>query len=64
MDIGSVGSVSAALSQASSGDAVAILVMKKAMDIQAQGAIQLIAALPAPATVNPPGVGGNVNIFA
>lgn len=64
MDVGGVGNVSAALSQSSSGDAVAILVMKKAMEVQAQSAMQLIAAVPAPAAVNPPGVGANVNTFA
>jgi hypothetical protein len=62
MDIGSVGAVSSALTQAKTGDAVAISVMKKAIDLQAQGALQLIQALPQPAAVN--GVGGNINTYA
>lgn len=64
MDIGSVGNVSSALSQAKTGDAVAIAVLKKANDIQAQSALQLIQALPqAPAGVTA-SLGNNVNAFA
>ncbi len=62
MDISSVGSVSSALSQAKTGDAVAITVLKKAMELQAQGALQLIQALPQPAAIN--GVGGSINTYA
>ncbi|MCL2636401.1 MAG: YjfB family protein [Betaproteobacteria bacterium] len=61
MDIGSVGSLSTALSQARTGDAVALLVMKKAIDVQAQTALQLLQALPAVAS-NPPNLGGSVDV--
>jgi len=64
MDIASVGNVSAALSQAKTGDALAITVLKKANDIQAQSAMQLIQALPQPAGNNPPNLGNSVNTFA
>lgn len=64
MDIASVGNVSAALSQAKTGDAVAITMLKKANDIQAQSAMQLIQALPQPAGNNPPNLGNSVNTFA
>jgi hypothetical protein len=64
MEIGNVGSVSAALSQAQTGDAVAIMVLKKANDIQAQSAMQLIQALPQPAGNNPPNLGNSINTFA
>ena len=64
MDIGNVGNVSAALSQAKTGDAVAITMLKKANDIQAQSATQLIQALPQPAANNPPNLGNSVNTFA
>jgi hypothetical protein len=68
VDINSVGNISASLGQAATGDAVAITVMKKALAIQAQSALQLIQALPQPAAVSPSGSGGsvgsNVNIFA
>lgn len=49
MDISNVASVAAyasAVSQAQVGDAVAISVLKKALDIQAQGTMQLIQAIP------------------
>ena len=64
MDLNSIGNVSAALSQASTGDAVAITVLKKAIDSQAQGAMQLIQALPQPTPSNPPNLGNGVNTFA
>jgi hypothetical protein len=56
--------VSSALSQAKTGDAVAISVLKKTMDIQAQSALQLLQALPQPAPSRTPGLGENVNTFA
>ncbi|MCL2345051.1 MAG: YjfB family protein [Desulfobulbus sp.] len=61
MDIGSIGNLSPALSQARTGDAVALLVMKKAIDAQAQSALQLLEALP-PATSNPAHLGNRVDI--
>lgn len=64
MDINSIGNVSAALSQANTGDAVAITVLKKALDIQAQSALQLIQALPQPAPGSTPKVGNGVNTYA
>ena len=64
MGISSVGNVSAALSQASTGDAVALTVLKKSLDIQAQSAMQLIQALPQPAPSNPPNLGNGVNAYA
>ena len=64
MDINSIGNVSASLNQASSGDAVAITVLKKTLDIQAQMAMQLIQALPQPTTSSPPNLGNSVNTFA
>jgi hypothetical protein len=64
MNISSAGSSTAAASQAGTGDAVAISVLKKSLDIQAQSAMQLIQALPLPSTNNPPNLGNNVNTFA
>jgi hypothetical protein len=64
MNVNSVGTVSSAISQASTGDAVAITVLKKSLDIQAQSALQLLQALPQPTTVNPPNLGNRVNTFA
>ena len=64
MDIGSIGSASSALSHAKTGDAVAIAVLKKAIDIQAQSALQLIQAIPQPTAGGSPSLGANVNTFA
>ena len=64
MEINNVGNVSAALSQAGTGDAVAITVLKKSLDIQAQSALQLIQALPQPAPSNPPNLGNRVNTYS
>ena len=64
MDISSVGSISAAVSQAQTGDAVGIAVLKKAIDLQAQGALQLIQAIPQLAANSPPNLGNGINTFA
>lgn len=51
-----------------SGDAVGLSVLKKAIDIEAQGAMALIAALPQPpqqsAANLPPHLGQNINTTA
>jgi len=64
MSISGVVTPSAVISQAGSGDAVAITVLKKALDIEAQGALQLIQALPQPITNSPSHLGNSVNTFA
>lgn len=65
MDVSSIGSLSSALSQAKTADAVNTLVLKKAMDIQAQSAMQLLAALPPVAgTGNPPNLGNSIDVKA
>ena len=64
MDISSLGSVPASVAQAKTGDAVAVTVLRKSLDLQAQAAMQLIAALPQPTTNNPPNLGQSVNTFA
>ena len=64
MDVSSIASASTAISQAKTGDAVAIAVLRKSLDIQEQGALQLIQALPQPATNSPPNLGNSVNTFA
>ncbi len=63
MDVSSVASASSALSQAQTGDAVSTLVLKKAIDIQAQNALQLLQALP-PVTSNPTNLGNSVDVRA
>jgi hypothetical protein len=64
MDISSASNVSSALSQARTSDAVAVTVLKKAIDIQAQTAAQLIQALPQPPASSNGSLGSNINTFA
>ena len=63
MDVTSIGSLSTALSQAEVADAVGIRVLKKAMDIQEQSALQLLQVLPQPPS-NPPNLGQNIDVKA
>ena len=71
MNIANSASVSAAVNSASSGElgtaqAVAsTLVLKKALDMQAAGAIELLNALPQqPALATEGSIGRNLNTFA
>lgn len=64
MSISPAGNVPASISQASTGDAVAITVLKKTLDIETQGALQLIQALPQVAASNPPHLGHKIDTFA
>ena len=61
MDVSTV--ASNALSQARTGDAVNTLVLKKAFDIQAQNAAQLLQSLPQVAN-NPPNLGNSIDVRA
>jgi hypothetical protein len=61
MDISSASSLSSALSQVDSRDAVGTAVLKKAIDIQEQNAMQLLEALPQ-VTSNPPNLGNAVDV--
>ncbi len=63
MDILSVGSLTSALTQATTSDAVNTLVLRKAMDIQAQTALQLLQAVPQLPS-NPPNLGNTIDIKA
>lgn len=62
MDVASVASLGSAMSQAKTADAVAMLVLKKTLDLEAQGALQLLQALPA--VNNPPHLGNAVDVRA
>ena len=63
MEISSVGSLTTALSQPQNAEAAGLLVLKKAIDIQAQNALQLLQALP-PVTSNPTNLGNSVDVRA
>jgi hypothetical protein len=54
------------MSQARTGDAVSVTMLKKALDLQGQAALQLLQAATQsmPAANNPPHLGNNINIFA
>ena len=61
MDVAGIGSLSTALSAAQTGDAVSILVMKKAMEMQGQSALALVQAATQTAA-NPPNLGQSVDV--
>lgn len=63
MDVSSIGSLSTALSSAATGDAVATLVLKKALAIEEQSALQLLQSVP-PMSNNPPNLGNSVDVKA
>jgi hypothetical protein len=68
MDIANATTVSAAASQATQGeaaDAVNLLVLRKALDIQADGALALLNALPQqPALATEGSLGRKLNVYA
>ena len=67
MNIASTPAVQAATAAATSqtADAVNMLVLKKALDVQASGALTLLQALPTPPALATQGsVGTRVNTFA
>lgn len=63
MDVSSVASLSTAMAQMKVGDAVGITMLKKAIDLEAQAALQLLQALPAVAS-NPPHLGNAIDVRA
>ncbi|MEO8409418.1 MAG: YjfB family protein [Propionivibrio sp.] len=64
MNITPAGNVPSVIAQANTGDAVAITVLKKTLDIEAQEAMQLIQALPQVAASNPPNLGNRIDTSA
>jgi len=59
MDVSAIASVATEMSQVQTTQAVQIAVLKKAMDIKEQSAMQLLQALPS----NPPNLGNNVDVL-
>ena len=64
MDVSGIAGAATDMAQARTADAVQMTVLKKAMDIQAQGAIQLIESASQVIPDNPPHLGNKVNTFA
>ena len=63
MDTSAIASLATEMSQTRTLEAVQVAVLKKAMDLSANGALQLLQALPAPAN-NPPHLGNRIDTFA
>ncbi|MBI4984399.1 MAG: YjfB family protein [Rhodocyclales bacterium] len=63
MDTAAIASLATDMSQARTAEAVQITVLRKALDVQAQGALQLLEAVQLPAN-NPPHLGNSVDTFA
>ncbi len=59
MDVSAIASVATEMSQVQTTQAVQLAVLKKAMAIEEQSALQLLQALPS----NPPNLGNNVDVL-
>ncbi|QOJ23047.1 MAG: YjfB family protein [Gammaproteobacteria bacterium] len=67
MDINGIAGMATAMAESSTNQAVGIAVLKKAMDVNAAGALALIEALPdanQSAANLPPHLGQNINLTA
>ncbi|OQA34815.1 MAG: hypothetical protein BWY57_00214 [Betaproteobacteria bacterium ADurb.Bin341] len=63
MEVTQLSSLASALAAARTGDAVSILVMKKALEMEGQSALQLVAAA-TQGSVNPDHLGQSVDVKA
>ena len=64
MDVGNIASVATSLTQQQTAEAVGMLVLRKAQQIQANSAAALIEALPALSSNLPAHLGQNINTTA
>lgn len=64
MDVASIAAAATELSQARNMGAAQLAVFKQALDIEAQGAMQLIQAASQVIPNNPPNLGNRVDTFA
>jgi hypothetical protein len=64
MDVSAIASMATGMSQARTAEALQVAVLKKALDIQAQGALQLIEAASQVIPSNPPHLGNAVDTVA
>jgi len=64
MDVAGIAAVATEMAQARTGNAVQLAVLKKAMDVEAQGALQLIQAASQVITTSPPNLGTRIDTFA
>ena len=63
MDAVSIAALATDMSQAKTESAVQLAVLKKAMDVEAQGAMQLIQAAAQVIPNNPPHLGNKIDTF-
>jgi hypothetical protein len=64
MDTTAIASLATDMAQARTQQAVQVAVLKKAMDVQANGALQLVQAAAQVVVNNPPHLGNSVDTFA
>jgi len=64
MDVSAVALAATQMSQAGTANAVQLAVLRKALDIQAQAALQLIDAASQVTRSNPPNLGNQIDTFA
>ena len=64
MDVSAIASMATEMRQARTTEALQVAVLKKALDIQAQGALQLIEAASQVIPSNPPHLGNAVDTVA
>jgi hypothetical protein len=64
MDVSAIASMATEMSQARTTESLQVAVLKKALDIQEQGALQLIEAASQVIPSNPPHLGNDVDTFA
>lgn len=64
MDITGTAAAAASIAQTETADAVQIAVLKKALAIEGQGALQLVQAATQIGYSNPPNLGNGVDTFA
>jgi len=64
MDISGITSLATSMSQSKAADEVQMAVLKKAIDISTQGALQLIQAATNIIPSNPPHLGGQIDTIA
>lgn len=64
MDVTGIAATAAEMTQAKTAEAVQLAVLKKAMNVQAEGALQLVQSASQVISNNPPNLGNKVNTFA
>ncbi|MCB1941528.1 MAG: YjfB family protein [Candidatus Accumulibacter sp.] len=64
MDVPAIAAMATEISQSRTADAVQTAVLKKALDIQSQNALQLVEAAANVVRSNPPHLGSRIDSFA